>query len=274
MPYGLRCNSITTFTLCTLLVLGGLARILSALPNVTTCNLHLDFEMYNEFDHPNMPTCLPALCSLVIKICSQLVELQPCEKAPRRMTISSMLLARLNRAFCNNYSTSSSVLANARTARRALTVLLYASYTMGTHTVAGAAVLSWQACCNSVYARAHPGITISPTALYTMPYSIAFVDLDFAFTRCVEMILSESGYHVEYFPCTKVQELHNSYRRFSQVTGLRITSQLFALHGRWCGQSLQRGHVPWHQTLSTRSSKARLQHVKIGHCIGCMTIGL
>ena len=76
MPYGLRFNSITTFTRCSLLVPGGLARILSALPNVTTCTLHLDFERYNEFDHPNMPTCLPALSSLVIKNCYQSVDLQ------------------------------------------------------------------------------------------------------------------------------------------------------------------------------------------------------
>ena len=63
-----------------------------------------------------------------------------------------------------------------------------------------------------VPARAHPGIVISPKAVYTMPYSIAFVDLDFAFTRCIEMILSQSGYHAEYFPGTQVQQLHNSDR--------------------------------------------------------------
>ena len=129
------------------------------------------------------------------------------------MTNSSMLLARLNKAFCNNYSTSSSVLANPRTARRALPVCSVlvtrwvVTLLLGLQLYHGMHVAD-----NSVHAPAHLGVTISPTTLYTMPYSIAFVDLDFAFTRCVEMTLSESGYHAEYFPCTKAQELHNSDR--------------------------------------------------------------
>ena len=44
-----------------------------------------------------------------------------------------------------------------------------------------------------------------------MSYSIAFVDLDGAFTRCAETFLSREGFHAKYFPCTQVQELHSGH---------------------------------------------------------------
>ena len=43
-------------------------------------------------------------------------------------------------------------------------------------------------------------------------YSIAFVDLDGAFTRCAEDILRGDDFHAEYFPCTQVQQLYSSDR--------------------------------------------------------------
>ena len=45
-----------------------------------------------------------------------------------------------------------------------------------------------------------------------MMYSIAFVDLDGAFTRFAEEILTGDDFQAEYFPCTQVQQLHRRDR--------------------------------------------------------------